>query len=220
MEKEDLAEKYNIDLGKLEQEQEKLAKHLVISDSMDFDKIERIGAIDNIFFGKEIISAIVVLDINFELIDQSYQKERVRFPYIPGFRAYRELPAMLSALEKLEEKPQLVLIPGHGISHSRLGLASHFSLASNIPAIGISKSLIVGEEKDEKIMLNKKQVGVVLKTREKSNPLYVSPGNQVSIKTAEKIVSKMIIPPHKMPEPLRIAHKYARKIKEEIESVE
>ncbi len=219
MEKEDLAKKYNIDLKKLEQEQEKLAKHVTVSDSINFDKIEKIGAIDNIFFGKEIVSAIVVLNPQFELIDQSYQKEKIRFPYIPGFRAYRELPAMLTALEKLEEKPQIVLIPGHGISHPRLGLASHFSLASNIPTIGVSKSLIIGEEKDGKIMLGEKQLGVVLKTKESSNPLYISPGNQISIKTAEKIVSKMIIPPHKLPEPLKIAHKYARKIKEETESI-
>ena len=57
----------------------------------------------------------------------------MRFPYISGFRAYRELPSMVEAFNKLEEKPDVIFVPGHGIAHPRLGVASHFSLSVGVP---------------------------------------------------------------------------------------
>ncbi len=44
----------------------------------------------------------------------------------------------------------------------------------------------------------------------------MSPGNNISIASAEKIVLKYIVPPHKLPEPLQLAGKYARKIADEL----
>src|SRR3989338_2799806 len=58
------------------------------------------------------------------------------------FRSYRELPAMLKALEQLEQKPELFLIDGLGINHPRLGEASHFSINTDIPSIAITDNSI------------------------------------------------------------------------------
>jgi len=220
MEKEDkikeLIAKYNIDLSKLEKEQENLAKNLGIKDSINFELAERIAGIENVFSKNKIISAIVVLQNN-EVLEQEYFEDKVRFPYIPGFRAYRELPAMISAFNKLDEKPDLIFIRGQGISHPRgLGLASHFSLTINVPVIGIADSLITGEAKGEEIFLGGKIVGKVIKTKEGANPIYVSPGNMISVLTAEKLTRKFTLEPHKIPEPLRLARKYAKEIMKEL----
>lgn len=214
--KEEIIKKYHINLEKLEKEQKNLAKQLSIKDEQDFSSIVKVGGISNIFFQNKIISAIVILDNNFELVEQKYFSDKTRFPYIPGFRAYRELPAMASCFHELEEKPELVFISGHGISHPRLGIASHFSLTTQVPSIGVADSLLVGEIRGEDVFYNGKAVAKLLRTKEGSKPIYVSPGNMISLKTAVELTRRFIKEPHKLPEPLHTSHKYAKEVMREI----
>ena len=212
----EIAKRYGIDLKKLEKEQEKLAKQLSLKDSIDFSVADKFAAIDNSFFQNNIISACIVVSPEMETLEQEYFSDKMKFPYISGFRAYRELPAMIEAFNKLEEKPDVVFIQGHGILHPRLGVASHFSISTGVPSIGIANTLLVGEIKGEDIMLNGKKVGKVLISKQGSNPMYISPGNLISIETAYKLAKKFINPPHKLPEPLHKAHKYSKEIREEL----
>jgi len=236
--KSKIFDKYGIDLKKLENEQEKLAKNLSIKDSINFELAERVAGIDNIFFKNRIISAIVVLSdvreirnfsehpkvqnqtqglFDFEIVEQEYFEDKVKFPYIPSFRAYRELPAMISAFNKLDEKPDVVFIRGHGILHPKgLGIASHFSLVVGVPCIGIADNLIVGEVKGEDILLDGKSAGKIIKTKFGARPLYISPGNMVSVSSAEKLTKIFTKEPHRIPEPLRLARRYAKEIMSEI----
>ncbi len=212
----DIARKYGINLKKLEQEQEKLAKQLEIKDSIDFSQAERIGAIDNAFFENKIISVCMVVSKDMEVLEQEYFSDKLNFPYISGFRAYRELPAMIEAFNKLDEKPDVIFMSGLGIAHPRLGIASHFSLSVGVPTIGIANSLLEGEVKKDDIILNGKKVGKILQAKPGSRPMYVSPGNLISIETAYELAKKLIILPHKLPEPLHMAHKYSREVREEV----
>lgn len=212
----ELIAKYNINLEKLEQEQLKLAKNLSLKDSIDFSLAERVAGIENVYFKNKIVSAIVVI-VNGEIIEQEYFEDKIRFPYISGFRAYRELPSMVSAFNKLNEKPDIVFVHGNGILHPRgLGLASHFALSCNIPTIGIADSLNAGEIKGEEIILNNRLVGKKLITKQGANPIYISPGNNISLKTAVELAKKFIKEPHKIPEPLRLARRYAKDVRKEV----
>lgn len=214
--KQELSKKYNIDFDKLEKEQLKLAKELIIKDKIDFSLADKFGAIDNAFINNKILSCIIVCDKNFEIIDRAYVFEKVAFPYLPGFRSYRELPAMIKAFENLNEKPDVVFISGQGIIHPKLGLASHFGLVTNIPTIGISNSHSQCTIKDEDILKNNKKAGNVLKSKEGSNPMYVSPGHNISVKSAFELSKKLINLPHKRPEPMHLASKYAREVRKEL----
>lgn len=213
---EEIAKKYGIDLKKLEQEQKKLAKQIKIEDSIDFKMADKIGAIDNSFFENKIISAIIVLSPETEIIEQEYFSDKMKFPYISGFRAYRELPSMIEAFNKLEERPDFVFVPGHGIAHPRLGLASHFSISTGVPTIGVASSLFKGEVKGEDVVLDGKKVGRTLVSKPGSKPMYISPGNLISINTAYELSEKFIQLPHKLPEPLHLAHKYSKEIRKEV----
>lgn len=216
MKPEEIAKKYSINLKKLEQEQEKLSEQLEFKDSIDFSLAERIAAMDNAFFKNKIISACIVVNPEMEILEQEYFSDKMKFPYISGFRAYRELPSMVQAFNKLEEKPDFIFVPGHGAAHPRLGVASHFSISTGIPSIGVANSLLVGETKGKDIILKGKKVGKILKSKEGSKQMYISPGNLISIETAHKLSKKFIRLPHKMPEPLHLAHKYAREIRKEM----
>lgn len=215
--KEEIQERYKEEIKEYSKEQVKLARTLEIKDKIKIKDIEKIGAIENIFIQNKIISAIIVCNKDFEIIEQEYFSDFVKFPYIPGFRAYREVPAMLKALDKLEENPDIILINGHGTLHPRgLGIASHFSLASGIPTIGVASDSVIGEIKDKDIFINNKLSGKIINTKEGANPLYISPGNQISVENSSEFIKTLIKFPHKIPEPLRLARKYAKEVKEEL----
>lgn len=208
-----LASRYGSDLDKMKKEQEKLAKNLKIEDG---EEPVKIGGIHSVFSENKIISAIVVMEGK-ELIDEAYFIDKVRFPYIPGFRAYRELPAMVKAFNKLEIKPGLVFVNAHGILHPRgIGLASHFSLSINLPTIGVADSLLEGEEEGEDILVEGEVKGKKVKTKEGAKPLIVSPGNNISLRNAVRVVKDNTYDPHKFPEALDKARKYSKKVRKEM----
>ena len=126
---------------------------------------------------------------------------------------------MIKALERLNEKPDIVFISAQGIIHPRLGLASHFGLVTNIPSVGVSSSLIECEASNEdasEIIKDNEVVGKVLISKKESNPLYISPGNNITVNSSYDISKKLIRLPHKRPEPIHIAAKYARNVKKEL----
>ncbi|MDD5192633.1 MAG: endonuclease V [Candidatus Nanoarchaeia archaeon] len=219
MESEKLVKQYGIDLEKLEKEQIKLAEQLSIKDKIDFKLADKFGAFFNTFIKNRILSCVIVCDKNCEVVDRAYVLDKTSFPYLAGFRAYRELPAMILAFNKLNEMPDVVFISGMGIAHPRLGLASHFSIsAGNIPSIGVSDAVFDCEEKDEGITKNKKKVGKILRTKPGSRPLYISPGNQITIDSSYDLCKKFIHLPHKLPEPMHLARKYAREVQDELKT--
>jgi deoxyribonuclease V len=216
MECEELIRKYGINVEKLEKEQLELAKKLDIKNKIDFSLADKFGAFFTSFVKNKILSCVIVCDRNFEIVDKAYAFETAHFPYLAGFRAYRELPAMMLAFDKLNEKPDLVFVPGMGIAHLRLGLASHFSLSADVPSIGIANSVFGCDEKKNEIVKDKKKVGKKLVTRPGSRPLYISPGNQISINTSYDLCEQFIVLPHKMPEPMHLARKYGREVEKEL----
>ena len=225
MDQKELIEKYSIDVEKLEKEQLELAKKLEIKDKIDFSLADRFGAVDISFFKNKILVSIVVCGRlleneggkkECEVLDRAYFLDKVRFPYLAGFRAYRELPAIVEAFNKLNEKPDVIFVSGQGITHPRLGLASHFSLSVGVPVIGVSNSIVDLEIKDEDILKEGKKVGKIFTSKKESRPMYVSPGDGISIDTSLKLCKDFINLPHKLPEPMHISGKYGREVKKEL----
>lgn len=142
------------------------------------------------------------------------------FPYIPGLLAFREGPAILAAWEKLQAKPDLLMFDGQGIAHPRgIGIASQMGLWLDRPAIGVAKSRLYGhhpvvglkrgdmaELHDERVPA--RTIGAVLRTRENTNPLYLSPGHLIDLPHVIDFVLKCCTQ-YRLPEPTRWAHKFA-----------
>ncbi len=208
-----------LNLRKLAAEQAQLAKKVRIKN--DFEEITFVGGVDHTYIEKDntIISGIVVLDYQTKkIVDKAYAIQPCKMPYIPGFLAYREMPSAAEAYSKLDKKPDVMMIDGNGILHPRkFGIASHFGVLEDIPTIGVAKKLFIGEVREGKVYVGDELRGMEFTTKEKAKPLFISPGHRITLTKAMEIVRHFVQQPHKLPEPLHLAHRYVRKLKEEIE---
>ncbi len=200
-----------MDLLEIKQEQQKLARRVQVRDG--FDSIKTIGGAACSARGDELIAVVVVCSLpDLKVIEKKSYVLPNPLPFRMGFSAYREMPAIIEAYNQLEQEPDILLVKGAGIAHPRnFGIASHTGLVLNTPTIGVTDKLLFGNVNEGKILINANMVGFEVTTREYSNPIYVSPGHLVSLGACLNIISKTIQLPHKIPEPLHIALKIAKK---------
>uniref|UniRef100_A0A670HUB7 Endonuclease V n=1 Tax=Podarcis muralis TaxID=64176 RepID=A0A670HUB7_PODMU len=151
----------------------------------------------------------------------------VNAPYVAGFLAFREVPFLVEALQRLERKepglrPQVLLVDGNGILHHRgFGIACHLGVLTGLPCVGVAKNLLQvdGLANDE---LHKEQIqdlqaggdtfpllstsgkilGMALRSYAKSTkPVYVSVGHKMSLLSAVQLVHSCCR--YRVPEPIR-----------------
>jgi len=199
---------------KLRDIQRKIAKEIRTSDEFKKEDIKKIAGFETVFLENRIICTAVVIEIKtMKIAEKKYTVSEIPMQYIPGFLAFREGPAIMQTYYSLETEPEILMIQGHGTAHPlKCGLASYVGVELAKATVGIAKKILVGEIKDHKIKILNETRGEEVITREHANPLYVSPGHMVSVKTAVNLVKKTTISPHKLPEPLHEARKYAKEI--------
>jgi len=177
------------------------------------DPIKYVAGVDVAYKEGRSIGAVAVFDYDsMRLVEKKTSCQTTPFPYIPTFLSFRELPPAILAIRKLDKKPDVFLVDGHGLAHPRrLGFASHLGLVLDAPTIGVAKSLLCGEVKDcgsdvwKPLVHEGEIVGEALFTRPRSKPLYLSVGHKVSLETAIKIVLHCSRR-YRVPVPLREAH--------------
>ena len=160
-------------------------------------------------------AGVVVLDFSsLNKAEERWSQKKVNFPYIPGLLSFREIPALIDVLRKIEIEPDLIFCDGQGIAHPRgLGLASHLGILLNKSTIGCAKSPLVGtynqvgERKGNYayLMHQNRIIGAVVRTRSKVKPLFVSPGFGVMLNDCVKFVLETCSK-CRIPEPTRQAH--------------
>jgi len=200
----------------LKEEQIKLAKKVIINDSIK--NVKTIAGVDQSYIKNKIISAIVVCDYKtLKVIEKANAIVEAKIPYKSSYLFYREGPAILEAFNKLENKPDILLVEANGILHPRrIGMASHLGILLETATIGVTKRLMLGNVRQNTIYVDKEARGYELITREYANPIYISPGYNISLKSSLETIKNCIKQPHKLPEPLHLAHKYSNKIKKEL----
>lgn len=199
--------------------QEKLRNQIITEDKLP-PTVQYVAGVDMGFEADGTISRAAVAVLSFpglQVVETAIAYRPTTFPYIPGFLSFREIPAVLDALEKVKITPNLILCDGQGIAHPRrLGIASHLGLLIDIPTIGAAKSLLIGkyEEVPEtkgswRPLIHKGEtIGAVLRTRTGVKPLYISSGHRVSLPTAIDYVLRCTTK-YRLPETTRIADKLA-----------
>ena len=182
--------------------------------------VRRVAGIDVGFERDGAISraAVAVLDFpELRLVESAVARLPTSFPYVPGLLSFRETPAVLEALGRLSERPDLLLCDGQGYAHPRrFGLACHLGVLTGLPSIGVAKSRLIGthgalpEQKRAWVPLldGDETIGAVLRTRSAVAPLYVSIGHRVSLPTAIRWVLACTTR-YRLPETTRHAHRLA-----------
>lgn len=172
------------------------------------------------YHGDDALSAaVVVLDADtLDVVEQVVVHGRAVFPYVPGLFAFRELPALVEALERLTVTPDLLVCDGYGLAHPRgFGLACHVGVLTGLPALGVGKTHFVGTYEPpapergawSPILVDGAVAGRALRTRDGVKPVYVSQGHRISLDTVTEQVLRLS-PRHRLPEPIRRADSLAR----------
>jgi deoxyribonuclease V len=182
--------------------------------------ITRVAGVDVGFEeeGRVARAAVAVLSFpDLRLIEHAIARLPVHFPYIPGLLSFREVPVVLEALGQLAALPDLLLCDGQGLAHPRrFGLACHLGVLTDLPAIGVAKTRLIGkhgavpEARGQWVPLADKGeiIGAVLRTRPGVNPLYISSGHRVCLETAIHYVMACVTR-YRLPETTRWAHRFA-----------
>ncbi|MFC4465679.1 endonuclease V [Streptomyces xiangluensis] len=167
-----------------------------------------------------VVAAAVVLDAaSLDIVAESTAVGRVSFPYVPGLLAFRELPAVLAALDALPCEPGLVVCDGYGLAHPRrFGLASHLGVLTGLPAIGVAKNpfTFAYEEpgaprgSSSPLLAGEEEVGRALRTQQGVKPVFVSVGHRVSLDNA-CAHTLQLAPRFRLPETTRRADALCRK---------
>jgi deoxyribonuclease V len=143
------------------------------------------------------------------------------FPYIPGLLSFREAPALLEALARIEIQPDAVMCDGQGLAHPRrLGVACHIGLWLDMPTIGCAKSHLTGTFEEpapeagatSPLRLGTDVVGEVVRTKLRTRPLFVSPGHRVDVASSTRWVLASCRG-YRIPEPTRQAHLYVNELR-------
>lgn len=166
-----------------------------------------------------IFAAVVLLDAEtMRIREVATALRRAPMPYVPGYLGFREVPALLAAFADLSTPPDRVMVDGHGVSHPRgLGIAAHLGVLLDRPCFGVAKSILVGKPAAElgeargstvPLRWKNRDIGTVLRTKNRVNPVFISIGQRVTEGEAVEWALRLS-PRYRLPEPTRQAHEAA-----------
>ncbi|TWG10849.1 endonuclease V [Actinoplanes teichomyceticus] len=169
--------------------------------------------------GQRLGAAVVVLDTgDLSVLDTAVVRGRPAFPYVPGLFAFREVPALLAALDRLTVRPEVLICDGHGLAHPRrFGLAAHLGVLTDLPSFGVGKTRLVGEWEPvgatrgsrSALVDGGEPVGAVLRTQTGVKPVFVSVGHRIDLDHACALTLRLA-PRYRLPETTRVADRVCR----------
>lgn len=204
-----------IDTRDLMERQRRLARQVIDRDDLPLPP-KLVAAVDAAFpdRGRTTRAAAVLMQFpDLESVEEVVHEQPTELPYIPGLLSFRELPAVLGALERLSVPPELVLCDGQGRAHPRrFGIACHLGVTTGLATIGVGKSRLCGRheepgpEKGDAVDLvdDDEVIGRVLRSRAQVRPVYISVGHRISLESAVELVLACT-PTYRLPEPVRRA---------------
>jgi len=112
-------------------------------------KIQTVGGVDVSYSSNSSDAVAVYTLFDFKtnkMTDYMSHSTKIRFPYIPGYLSFRELPVLSELIEKVKNTGKMadvVLVDGNGLIHPRgAGIASMLGELCDIRTVGVAKSLL------------------------------------------------------------------------------
>jgi deoxyribonuclease V len=173
-------------------------------------------------FSSTFYAGVVVVRVaDGEVLERCGAVAESPFPYMPGLLSFREAPALLEAFAKVKSRPDAVMCDGQGLAHPRrFGVACHLGLCLEVPTIGCAKSHLTGEFEQpapevgstSPLVLRDEIVGGVVRTKNRTKPLFVSPGHRIDVASSIRWVLASCHG-YRMPEPTRQAHLFVNELR-------
>lgn len=214
----------HVDLNELEARQRELAEHVRLEDEIPDPEI--VAGFDVAYDGTTGFGALVITRVeDLETLATVETVTEVEMPYVPGLLAFRELPVLRELWPRAEPEPDVLLVDGGGLIHPRrLGSASHAGVELEVPAIGVTKNLLLGDVVGEirepgdtaEIVDEGDLVGYAYHSCTRptaKHPIYVSPGHRVTAERALEIVQELCTGRCKLPEPVQRADRAGAELK-------
>jgi deoxyribonuclease V len=203
-------------------QQEEMRRRMIVA---PLDPLPRfVAGVDGAFSSDKttVFAAAVIYDRQEKkIIEVAHARKKAEFPYIPGFLSFREGPAVLAAIAALRHDFGAICFDGQGYAHpSRCGLASHMAITLDVPGIGVAKSRFIGTYEEPRpkagstapLMDANEQIGAVLRTQDKVNPIFISVGHRVDLNSAIAL-AQACTTKYRIPEPTRQADIEVAKLK-------
>jgi deoxyribonuclease V len=152
-------------------------------------------------------AAVLMNKNSMDITESTSTTSNVKHPYVSGFFMLRESEPIINTLKLLKNPFDLLLVDGHGVLHPRhCGLASYVGVMLDAPTIGVAKSLLCGDIKEnDYIDLDGVASGFrMVKIGKK--PIFISVGHKINLVNAIRIIEQLVKPTERIPEPLRLAH--------------
>ena len=181
------------------------------------DRVRLVAGVDVSYADRSRGAVVVFRYPEMELVEQATVTRDSAFPYVPGLLSFREVPVALDALARLQTAPDLLLCDGQGYAHPRrFGLACHLGLVTGLPSVGCAKSRLVGSYTEpgpalgdrSPLRVGEETVGMVLRSRPRTRPLFISAGYRVTLEQAVD-VTLACLRGYRLPEPTRAADRLA-----------
>ncbi len=196
-------------LRRLNAVQQELKKHLVVKRLTD--RVTTVAGIDVAYEGEHGFAAMVCLDASSgEVVDSRVVEGDARFPYVPTYLSFREIPIIRPLLEDFREDA-MVMYDGNGILHPLgFGIASQLGVTFDVPTIGMAKTLLCGkmakqvERGVRELVFKGRVVGHALTGPSNSKPVFASVGHRLSKEQAVETSCRYL--KRRVPEPARLAH--------------
>jgi deoxyribonuclease V len=179
-----------------------------------------VAGVDVGFEGSGSVTRAAVAVLGFpelEPLAEAIARRPTTFPYVPGLLSFREIPAVLDALNCLDHLPGLLLCDGQGYAHPRrFGLACHLGVITGIPSVGVAKTRLIGEHAEvgprkgdwQPLKDKGETIGAAVRTRDRVSPLFVSVGHRINLSDAIRYTLACTTR-FRLPETTRRAHRLA-----------
>lgn len=198
--------------------QERLRAQVITASASDL-RIDTVAGLDVGYRSNDTVAGVcVVFDAKtLVVLDEVIVEDTTDFPYIAGLFAFREMPVLLRALDRVTVAPDLLVADGQGLAHPRrFGLACHLGVHTGIPSIGVAKNAMGtfdppghsrGSMSD--LVMEDEVVGRALRTQDGVKPVFVSVGHKIDLDRACAEVLRLA-PRYRLPETTRRADTLTR----------
>lgn len=231
-----------------EQEQIDIIKNVQLVDTFKLSDVKLVAGCDISFDKDNVSNAVASMVIfkypftkannetTFEIIGRFNIRCTTNIAYKAGYLAFREAPILLKLLEIIKTDfphlvPNVICFDGNGVWHPRgCGIATHFSVLTGIPCLGVAKKVLVADGINDDIVHHLLEThapneGDIVKVVGNSgkalgyafnptgfiaNSIYISAGNGMSHELAIELVKSVSI--HRVIEPIRQADLLSRKL--------